>query len=371
MQALLDRIAERAVSYTPAVYELMGDGFDLLADVIEARGINGPLLDRLKAVSSRLDEAVSGPRPEATLSPGAGERRDESDRVRVKGSASPSGTPPVSDSGQQMVRVPMDRLTGVSRLVGEVFLNASAFEQQVSAFKREMDELSLNLSRMRRISAALAEEQIAEGDARPAGTAQTSGSAAEFDVLEFDRYSRLHLLSRDLAEATNDLSALSAQLNAMRAQLDSWAGRQRGLSGEAQDKLMRMRLVPLSTLANRLNRTVRASAAKTGKQAALTLAGMETEFDKAVAEQLSGPLEHLLRNAVDHGIEAPEARLAAGKPPVGSIRLEALHQGAHLIIRLSDDGAGLDHEKIRRQAVKLGWLTEEQASALGREEIRD
>ncbi len=369
MQTLLDRVAERAVSYTPAVYELLGDGFDLLADVIEARGKNGPLLDRLTAILPRLDEAMSGPRQGAEPSLGSGEGREKGDAAGAKQGALPLGALHVSDSGQQMVRVPMDRLAGVSRLVGEVFLNASAFEQQGSAFKREMDELSLNLSRMRRISAALAEEQIAEGDARQAGTAPASGSAAEFDVLEFDRYSRLHLLSRDLAEATNDLSALSTQLNAMRAQLDSWAGRQRGLSGEAQDKLMRMRLVPLSTLANRLNRTVRASAAKTGKQAALTLVGMETEFDKAVAEQLSGPLEHLLRNAVDHGIEAPEARVAAGKPPVGSIRLEALHQGAHLIIRLSDDGAGLDHERIRRQAVKLGWLAEEPASALGREEI--
>lgn len=369
MQTLLDRVSERAASYTAAVYELLGDGFDLLADVIEARGNNGPLLDRLKTVLPRLDDAVSGERTEASQSSGAGERRDEDEPAGQKESALPSGTPPVSDSGQQMVRVPMDKLAGVSRLVGEVFLNASAFEQQVSAFKREMDELSLNLSRMRRISAALAEEQMAEGEARPEGPAQASGSAAEFDVLEFDRYSRLHLLSRDLAEATNDLSALSTQLNAMRAQLDSWAGRQRGLSGEAQDKLMRMRLVPLSTLANRLNRTVRASATKTGKQAALTLVGMQTEFDKAVAEQLSGPLEHLLRNAVDHGIEAPEARVAAGKLPVGSIRLEALHQGAHLIIRLSDDGAGLNHEKIRRQAVKLGWLAEDQALALGREEV--
>jgi chemosensory pili system protein ChpA (sensor histidine kinase/response regulator) len=369
MQTLLDRVSERAVSYSPAVYQLLGDGFDLLADVIEARGQNGPLIERLITVSSRLEESVSGPRQAAELAAATDAGSEKGEPAAAKAGGLAPVAIAASDSGQQMVRVPMDRLAGVSRLVGEVFLNASAFEQQVSAFKREMDELSLNLSRMRRISAALAEEQVAEGDARPAGTAHASASAAEFDVLEFDRYSRLHLLSRDLAEATNDLSALSTQLNNMRAQLDSWAGRQRGLSGEAQDKLMRMRLVPLSTLANRLSRTVRASAAKTGKQAALTLVGMETEFDKAVSEQLSGPLEHLLRNAVDHGLEAPEARIAAGKPPVGCIRLEASHQGAHLIIRLSDDGAGIDHEKIRRQGVKLGWLTEEQAAALGREEL--
>lgn len=151
--------------------------------------------------------------------------------------------------------------------------------------------------------------------------------------------------------------------------MDSWVSRQRGLSGEAQDKLMRMRLVPLSTVANRLQRTVRMSAAKTGKQAALFLEGMDTEFDKSVVEQLSGPLEHLLRNAVDHGLESPEERLARGKQAVGSIRLEASSQGANLVIRLSDDGAGIDEERIRQQAVKLGWLTPEAARDTGSEEL--
>lgn len=355
MQTLLDRIAEETVSYSPAIYDTLGDSFDLLADLIEARGNNSALLGRLMSLTEKLDAAGSA---------GAGETARPTAfnaQAPEPGHAEPA---PPQDSLQPAVRVPMDRLSGVSRLVGEVFLNASSFEQQAGAFKRELDELALNLSRMRRLSAALAEEQANEEQIRGARTGTGPASAAEFDVLEFDRYSRLNLLSRDLAEATNDLSTLSAQLNSMRAQFDSWAGRQRGLSGEAQDQLMRMRLVPLSTLANRLHRTVRVSASKTGKQATLTLAGMETEFDKAVADQLSGPLEHLLRNAVDHGIESPEARLAAGKEITGQIRLDASHQGAHLVIRLSDDGGGLDYERIRQRAAELGWMTAEQAATL-------
>jgi chemosensory pili system protein ChpA (sensor histidine kinase/response regulator) len=355
MQTLLDRIAERTVSYSPAIYDTLGDSFDLLADLIEARGSNSALLGRLSPLIERLDAAGHA---------GAGESAQPASMAAAAPEPPRAEAAPPQDSLQPAVRVPMDRLAGVSRLVGEVFLNASSFEQQAGAFKRELDELALNLSRMRRLSAALAEEQANEEQLRGAKSAAGPASAAEFDVLEFDRYSRLNLLSRDLAEATNDLSTLSGQLNSMRAQFDAWAGRQRGLSGEAQDQLMRMRLVPLSTLANRLHRTVRVSASKTGKQASLTLAGMETEFDKAVADQLSGPLEHLLRNAVDHGIESPEARLAAGKSLSGQIRLEASHQGAHLVIRLSDDGAGLDYERIRRRAAELGWMTAEQSATL-------
>jgi chemosensory pili system protein ChpA (sensor histidine kinase/response regulator) len=359
MQSLLDRIAEGAIAYGPAVYGILGDSFDLLADLIEARGRNAAILGRLAPLMSQLENASSGPAASTEA------RRQDTPAPET---ARPEPAPP-QDSLQPAVRVSMDRLTGVSRLVGEIFLNASSFEQQAGAFKREMDELALNLSRMRRLSAALAEEQATEELIRGARSGSGPASAAEFDVLEFDRYSRLNLLSRDLAEATNDLSTLSTQLNTMRTQFDAWAGRQRGLSGEAQDQLMRMRLVPLSTLANRLNRTVRVSASKTGKQAVLTLAGMDTEFDKSVADQLSGPLEHLLRNAVDHGIETPETRLAAGKPLAGQIRLEASHQGAHLVIRLSDDGAGLDYERIRGRAADLGWMTPDQAASLDNSDL--
>lgn len=363
MQSLLDRIAEGAMAYSPAVYEILGDSFDLLADLIEARGRNAANLGRLAPLMSQLENASSGPAatPEAR-------RQDTPAPAAAPETVRPEPAPP-QDSLQPAVRVSMDRLTGVSRLVGEIFLNASSFEQQAGAFKREMDELALNLSRMRRLSAALAEEQATEEQIRGARSGSGPASAAEFDVLEFDRYSRLNLLSRDLAEATNDLSTLSTQLNGMRVQFDAWAGRQRGLSGEAQDHLMRMRLVPLSTLANRLNRTVRVSASKTGKQAVLTLAGMDTEFDKSVADQLSGPIEHLLRNAVDHGIEAPETRLAAGKPLAGQISLEASHQGAHLVIRLSDDGAGLDYQRIRSRAADLGWMTPDQAASLDNSDL--
>jgi chemosensory pili system protein ChpA (sensor histidine kinase/response regulator) len=127
--------------------------------------------------------------------------------------------------------------------------------------------------------------------------------------------------------------------------------------------------VPLSSLASRLDRTVRVTSGKTGKPVRLEMSGMETEFDKTVVEQLAPALEHLLRNSIDHGIEPPQARLAAGKPETGLIRLSASRQGAHVSIQLSDDGAGLDFGRIARRAVELEWLTAEEAESASQETL--
>ncbi len=272
---------------------------------------------------------------------------------------------------QATVRVPVERLAGIARILSEIFMNASGFEQQIEAFRRELDELALNLARIRRISNLLVETQ--ESGAPDGGGAlarhEATSSASEFDVLEFDRYTRLNLLARDLTEATADLSALSAQFQSMRAQFDMWAARQRGLSGEAQDQLMRLRMVPLGSLSSRLDRTVRVTAARTGKLVRLETSGLDTEFDKTVVEQLAPALEHLLRNAIDHGIEPPAQRIAAGKPETGTVKLSAHRQGAHVTLQLSDDGAGLDYRKIARRAVELEWLSPAQAQAASEEAL--
>ncbi|MEJ5370112.1 MAG: response regulator, partial [Bryobacteraceae bacterium] len=299
--------------------------------------------------------------------------RDPADKVKYhqddamweKAESAPAPAEP-----QAAVRVPVERLTGIARILSEIFMNASGFEQQIEAFRKELDELSLNLARMRRISNQLAEAQESGAPgAGPQAVREATSSASEFDELEFDRYTRLNLIARDLAEATTDLSALSAQLQSMRAQFDTWAARQRGLSGEAQDQLMRLRMVPLESLSSRLDRTVRVTSAKTGKPVRLETSGLETEFDKSVVEQLAPALEHLLRNAIDHGIEPPADRVAAGKPETGTVRLSASRQGAHVTLQLSDDGAGLDFDKIARRAVELEWLTAEQAAAASHESL--
>lgn len=369
LQLLLDGVLNGTAAYGESCLQAMQTGFDALSELVAAQGDNEPLLGRVRVVLSDLAAA-------AAASPGA--RPAAPDAPLAKPAAAPPAAPkeaapprPAPAEPQAAVRVPVERLSGIARILSEIFMNASGFEQQIEAFRKELDELALNLARMRRISHQLAEAQESgsPGSGLPQGVHEATSSASEFDVLEFDRYTQLNLVARDLAEATADLSSLSAQLQSMRAQFDTWAARQRGLSGEAQDQLMRLRMVPLSSLANRLDRTVRVTSGKTGKPVRLETAGMETEFDKTVVEQLAPALEHLLRNAIDHGIEPPRARLAAGKPETGLIRLSASRQGAHVSIQLSDDGAGLDLRKIARRAVEQEWLTPEQAEAASQETL--
>ena len=354
IQFLLDRVEEGERTYNGEMQSLLVAGIDILSDLIGAQGENSPYCSSVEQISRRLDDELAA-RPEIPAPAGA--------------PPAPVPEPASAPASElvQFVRVPLERLEPLLRRVSELFLNASSFEQQLSSLGHDLNELSLNLARMRRLSASLEEAQAAAGQrlsrTSSANVAEPAG-AAGFDVLEFDRYTQLHLLARDLAEATTDLAAVSVQMQQARGTFDGLLGRHRSASRDLQNGLMQLRMVPVSSLAARLDRTVRVSAAKIGRQAVLQMAGMSTELDKAVLEQLAGPLEHLLRNAVSHGIESPDERRRLGKQETGTLRLDAGYEGAQVFLSLEDDGAGLDYERIRRRAVELGWMSEDEVSQL-------
>jgi two-component system, chemotaxis family, sensor kinase CheA len=137
---------------------------------------------------------------------------------------------------------------------------------------------------------------------------------------------------------------------------------------ELQERVMAIRMLPIGGVFSRFSRLVRDLAAAAGKKIALEVAGEETELDKSVIERLADPLTHLVRNAVDHGIEKVEGRRAAGKPEQGVIRLEAYHEGGNVVVEVTDDGRGLDPEKIRRKALERGLI--EESATLGAEEVQ-
>lgn len=129
------------------------------------------------------------------------------------------------------------------------------------------------------------------------------------------------------------------------------------LTREIQESVMAIRAQPVKPLFQRMSRIVREVADATGKQVRLKTEGEATEVDKTVVERLAEPLTHMIRNAVDHGIETPEARIAAGKPPEGTIRLSAAHRSGRIVIEISDDGAGIDRPKVRASAIKKGLIS--------------
>ena len=154
-------------------------------------------------------------------------------------------------------------------------------------------------------------------------------------------------LTRELAEATAHVGRITTQL---------------------QEEIMRARMLPVETLFKKFPRMVRDLAQKCGKQVELVIEGQDTELDRGVIEEIGDPIMHLLRNSLDHGIEPPEARVAAGKPPVGLVRLSASHLENHILITVEDDGKGIEVERVKSAAVRKGFVAPELAARMSTQE---
>lgn len=295
------------------------------------------------------------------------------------------------------VRVPIEQLDAVVKLVTELLVNHAAFEQNMTSLSRQLEEVHTNATRLNRVASKMEvqfEASTLGGRQSPARSFSatnllnnltesslapsfTVGLAAPllsqntygFDALEFDRYTEFHLLLRELTEAASDVQALESELIEIKDYFQSNLQREARLCGDIQEKLMRLRMVPLSTLASRLHRTVHTVATRRGRLVNLVLEGEETRLDKTVIEEIADPLLHILRNAIDHGIETPVARAAKGKSPHGTIRLRAFHDNTQTVIQIGDDGGGLDPARIRQTALKNGLLSAADAAHLSNEEL--
>ncbi len=180
-------------------------------------------------------------------------------------------------------------------------------------------------------------------------------AAEGFDPLEFDRYTRFQELTRGLAEGVNDVSTVQQSLLKNLDDADAALLAQSRLSREVQQQLFSIRTVPFGSMSERLYRILRQTAKELDKRANLEIRGAQVELDRSVLEKLVGPLEHLLRNALDHGIESRDERSAAcGKPETGEITLNVRQQGNEIAIELADDGGGIDLSSRARQGARAG-----------------
>ncbi len=264
------------------------------------------------------------------------------------------------------LRVPLERLDDVVRLASELVVHRSVFERHVADLARRVDEMSASHERLRRLAGRLEvdyEVRALAGSAAPRFDG-VKFDRVEFDALEFDRYTEFHLLSRELAETASDLSAVGVELAGSLVDFDGDLTRLGRLSSDVQNRLMRLRLVPLAQLSSRLHRAVRVTAEQEGKEVDLEILGEGVELDKTVLEELADPLLHLLRNAVAHGIEPAALRRATAKPARGRIRVQAVYEGTQVTVRVSDDGAGMDPQALSAAAVAAGHLSEVEAAAL-------
>ncbi|HEX6138460.1 MAG TPA: Hpt domain-containing protein, partial [Casimicrobiaceae bacterium] len=261
-----------------------------------------------------------------------------------------------AETARAMLRVRADIVDRLVNEAGEVAIARGRVEGELRALKANLLELTGSVIRLR--------SQVREIELQAETQIQSRMSAAsttheDFDPLELDRFTRFQELTRSLAEGVNDVSTVQQSLLKNLDDADAALLAQARLSRDVQQRLFSIRTVPFSSLSERLYRILRKTARELDKRANLEIHGGQTELDRSVLEKLAGPLEHLLRNALDHGLEARAARIGAGKSETGEIAIAVRQVGNEIVIELSDDGAGIDFEQVRERAVAAGLLTAE------------
>ncbi len=259
------------------------------------------------------------------------------------------------------LRVRMEDLDELVSIEGELVIARGAMEKMVEEFHQTLVELENVKENLRRKSQELElgfEVQSLYGfkplTAENGNDAPIADGLADFDPIELDRYSQLHLIIRSLNEISVDVNALHASLTSLAGDIGGQVGKQQLTMRLMQDKLMRIRMTPLSSISRVLFRTVRDTAAKLGKKATLRILGEDVVMDRLVWAGITDPLMHILRNGVDHGIESAEIRAAAGKPETGTITLQAEQRSRNVVLRIADDGGGIDLSLVRDKISRDG-----------------
>ncbi len=256
-------------------------------------------------------------------------------------------TPELETGARAALRVRADIIDRLVNEAGEVAIARARVEGELRALKANLLELTNNVIRLR---AQMREIEI-QAESQIQSSQQLQEQHGEFDPLEFDRYTRFQELTRSLAEGINDVSTVQLSLLKNLDDADAALLAQARLSREVQQRLFSIRTVPFGSLSQRLYRVLRATARELDKRANLEIRGGQVELDRSVLEKLVGPLEHLLRNALDHGIEAPEARRRTGKTEIGEIALTVHQVGNEVVIEMADDGVGIDLDRVRDRAI--------------------
>ena len=261
------------------------------------------------------------------------------------------------DNSNEMIRISADLVEKMIDLSGENSINRSRIEMELGQFNGTLYEMEQAIQRLadqlRRMEGELESQILAKHGSE-------NSRYEDFDPLEMDQYSSLNQLSKSLAESTSDLVDFKNTLADKIRGAEGLLLQQSRIQSEIQESLMRTRLVPFSRLLPRLQRIVRQTASSLNRPTELVVHNTEGELDRTTLERLVTPFEHMLRNAIDHGIENPEDRLIAKKPEVGVIELNISRQGTDVIVTFSDDGKGIDHNVIKAKALKQGLITEDQ-----------
>lgn len=277
--------------------------------------------------------------------------------------ASPSAQPPTAavasaqPAPASFIRVRSDVLDKLVDRAGEVAIARSKLETEIGTLKGSLTDLTENIGRLR---GQLREMEIQADAQIQARAGQLDKASDAFDPLEYDRYTRLQELTRMLAESVEDVAMVQTNMIKGLSLADNDLGSQSRITRELQQQLMRVRLVPFSTLSERLYRVARQVSKELDKRVNLEIVGGNIEVDRGVLERMAGPFEHLVRNCIVHGLETAQQRIAAGKAEAGELTIAARQEGNEVIVQVADDGGGIDLERVRIRALERGLIRSDQ-----------
>ncbi|MBW4634816.1 MAG: chemotaxis protein CheW [Iphinoe sp. HA4291-MV1] len=279
---------------------------------------------------------------------------------------------------EQLMKIPVKHLDDLSHLVGELVVNRNTLEQDQERLRQFLDNLQHQLQQLNDVGTRMQElydrsllDASLLTNRRHHGGDNNKDTDRDFTELEMDRFTPFHTLAQEMIKLIVRVREAASDIDFVTKDTEQVTGQFRQVTKAMQESITRSRKSPFAEVTTPLERGVRESAIKCGKQAQLVIEGRETSIDKLILEHLKSPLTHLLNNAIAHGIETPEVRQAIAKPPVGVITIGAFHQGNQTVISVTDDGAGIDIEAVKAKAIKMGMITSEQAKIMSDHHVYD
>lgn len=252
-----------------------------------------------------------------------------------------------------MLRVRSDVVDRLVNEAGEISVARSRMETEMRVLKEGLLELTASVTRLRQ---QLREVEIQAESQMQARVSLAKDNVEQFDPLEFDRFTRLQELTRFMNESVHDVQTIQQSMLKNLEETAVVMLAQGRLNRELQQGLMNVRMVSFNSITDRLYRIVRQTCKELNKRANLELQGTNVELDRSVLEKMIAPFEHLLRNSIVHGLENDQLRAQSGKLPIGEIRLSVRQESNEVVFEFSDDGAGLNFEKLREKAIANGLL---------------
>ena len=264
-----------------------------------------------------------------------------------------------SSLNAETLRISASTMERMINLSGESAINRSRIEMGISSLSNNIEEMGATVQRLadqlRRMETELEIQILSQiGDEH--------ALESDFDPLEMDQYSALNQLSKSLSESASDLLDIKTTMLDKTRETENLLLQLSRTQTDLQEGLMDSRTVPFSRITPRLQRIVRQTATELGKSVELRILNDEGEIDRNILERITSPLEHMLRNAVDHGIEKSQERIESGKSRTGLITLEVLREGGEIVINLTDDGRGINVNAVRQKAIEQGLISAKDSS---------